>query len=512
MTIFSPKLISMEKNNEMIPIDLHLGDFKQYLDANSRCILSAKFGNGKSYFINKFIEKYSDEYLFIPIYPVNYQVMDNKDIFELIKRDILIRLLSSDLINVENINFSTAFLCYYFFVNNTTDTILDTLELIPDMNLYGIDIKVGNVIKKVRCIKEKYDAWKNEIVKTKSKMSDDYINHFNNLQGSIYEFDAISQLICDIIKEYKHNNPDKKVVLIIEDLDRIDPAHIFRILNVFSAHFDRYSNFSSPTMSIEHNNKFCLDKIVSVCDIENIKNIYSHVYGENTDFLGYISKFSNSKPFKYSLQEYLKEYIINHLLRKDLLVYTNICNILSKNIVYSMNKEYSFETNLRIIKSRIQNASNSIKNIKLYLREPNENKYIVTDSLFIYLLSLLNTFDFEFNLLEQNSTINEILFMIGKCWVLAPNIVDTLRLEINKFGSLKFLYITEDEWGYNEWKEGPSFRVKENGNELTNIDLRGFTIENNVFAKKFYPHISDIVSYLNKEAIININLLSYKFK
>ena len=194
MTIFSPKLISMEKNNEMIPIDLHLGDFKQYLDANSRCILSAKFGNGKSYFINKFIEKYSDEYLFIPIYPVNYQVMDNKDIFELIKRDILIRLLSSDLINVENINFSTAFLCYHFFVNNTTDTILDTLELIPDMNLYGIDIKVGNVIKKVRSIKEKYNAWKNEIAKTKSKMSDDYINHFNNLPGTIYEFDAVSQL------------------------------------------------------------------------------------------------------------------------------------------------------------------------------------------------------------------------------------------------------------------------------------------------------------------------------
>lgn len=96
----------MRKDDEMIPIDLHLNYFKQYLDANSRCILSAKFGNGKSYFINQFIEKYSDEYLFVPIYPVNYQVMDNKDIFELIKRDILIRLLSSGLVDIETIDFN----------------------------------------------------------------------------------------------------------------------------------------------------------------------------------------------------------------------------------------------------------------------------------------------------------------------------------------------------------------------------------------------------------------------
>lgn len=313
----------MEKDDEMITIDLHLADFKQYLDANSRCILSAKFGNGKSYFISQFIEKYSDEYLFIPIYPVNYQVMDNKDIFELIKRDILIRLLSSDLIDVENINFSTAFLCYHFFVNNATGTILDILELIPDMNLYGIDIKVGNVIKKVRSIKEKYDAWKNEIAKTKSKMSDDYINRFNNLSGSIYEFDAVSQLICNIISEYKNNNQNKKVVLIIEDLDRIDPAHIFRILNVFSAHFDRYNALTS-TQLIGSNNKFGLDKIISVCDIDNIRNIYAHVYGEKTDFLGYISKFSNSKAYRYSISEYLKDYIIDYLLDKDLLQFTKI--------------------------------------------------------------------------------------------------------------------------------------------------------------------------------------------
>lgn len=38
----------MNTEENMIPIEPYLKDFKQYLDANSRCILSAKFGNGKA--------------------------------------------------------------------------------------------------------------------------------------------------------------------------------------------------------------------------------------------------------------------------------------------------------------------------------------------------------------------------------------------------------------------------------------------------------------------------------
>lgn len=501
MTNFDPKFIIMGKDDEMIPIDLHLDDFKQYLDANSRCILSAKFGNGKSYFINQFIEKYSDEYLFIPIYPVNYQVMDNKDIFELIKRDVLIKLLSNDSISLDNLNFSTSFLCCYYFANNTADTIWDLLELIPNINFYGIDINIGNVIKKVRDIKAKFDKWKSEVTKTEKNRSDHYINHFDELQGSIYEFDGISQLICDMIKEYKNNNPGKKVVLIIEDLDRIDPAHIFRILNVFSAHFDRYNVVSSATC-IDQNNKFCLDKIVSVCDLDNIKNIYSHVYGEKTDFLGYISKFSNNKAFNYSLQEYLKDYIIKYLLNKNLLPYTNICDIFSQHIVDSLCKENSFETNLRIIKSRIQNASKSIRNITLYLNNPYENKYVTTNSLLVYLLSLLKAFDFEFNILKQESTKNELLFITGKYWALLPNIVDTLYVEFSIYKSLKLFYSVKNESGDLKWKEGTSFQIKENKNELIDINMYYFTIENNPFAPQLYNYIDYVVSYLNKEAII----------
>lgn len=495
-------MIFMETNNEMIPIDLHLNDFKQYLDANNRCILSAKFGNGKSYFISKFIEQYSDEYLFIPIYPVNYQVMDNKDIFELIKRDILIRLLSNDLVEVDNLNFNTAFLCYHFFVNNATDTILDILELIPSVNLLGVDINIGNVFKKTNDIKRKYETWKKNIIENTKDKSNSYIEHFKGIKGSIYEFDAISQLICDIIKEYRNNNPDKKVVLIIEDLDRIDPAHIFRILNVFSAHFDRYNiSTSLDISSVDYCNKFCLDKIVSVCDLDNIKKIYAHVYGEKTDFWGYISKFSNSREFRYSLQQYLKDYIVNYLLNKDLLQYTNICNILSRYIVFSMDKNNSFEVNLRIIKSRIQNANSLIKDIKLYLKKPYNDLYVTSDSLLIYLLSLLKTFDLDFKILKQDSTKDELFFITGKFWFLITKFSDIFNFNFNN-GVLDIYFKVDRHMGYFEWEKGHSFLIKNKEKELTDLNLLSFNVTNNHFANKMYNYIDDLVLYLSNEAII----------
>jgi hypothetical protein len=62
-------------------------------------------------------------------------------------------------------------------------------------------------------------------------------------------------------------------------------------------------------------NKFNFDNIITVFHIENVKNIFHHLYGAKTDFDGYISKFITGKPFEYSLQKisyrFVKEYLSN---------------------------------------------------------------------------------------------------------------------------------------------------------------------------------------------------------
>jgi hypothetical protein len=88
---------------------------------------------------------------------------------------------------------------------------------------------------------------------------------------------------------------EKKTVLIIEDLDRLDPAHLFRILNVISAHID------DTTQPDKVGNKFGFSNIVLVMDYDSTQHIFEHFYGKNASYNGYMSKFIAEEPFRYSI-------------------------------------------------------------------------------------------------------------------------------------------------------------------------------------------------------------------
>lgn len=491
--------------DKMIPIDSQLENFKQYLDNNRRCILSSRFGNGKSYFLSNFIEKNSENYLFIPIYPVNYQVMDNKDIFELIKRDILIRLLSNEDIKIDGLDDEKTCLFWHFLKTKSLGTIADILEMAPDITLpvdAGIDIgiNIGNAIKKIREIIRKYKDWKKDETKD---VPNDYIKSFDKLMGSIYEFDTISQLITEIIYEYKQNNPNKKVVLVIEDLDRIDPAHIFRILNVFSAHFDRYDTLSAKAELKDRDNKFGFDKIVLVCDIENIKNIYHHVYGEKTDFLGYINKFSTSLPYKYSLQDLIKDYIINELFEKELVTYPKICDCLAGKIVSMMNSGGNEEVNLRIIRGRIINAKDHIKKTRIQLTKQLQGKYIPAKSAFTYFLSLLRNFEIDFLSFRESIPKDEIISLIGVDWYIVGEFAEDIVFGIRD-GYLEMELANYHNSHIISWETIPltAMQVRHGEGEMPDFSRLYLQDTESVLVKLFYKHIDGIIEFLCKKVII----------
>lgn len=424
---------------ELIPIDRELKDFKKYLDSNDRCIFSARFGDGKSYFLSKFMKKHQKQYLFIPIYPVNYQVAENKDIFEYIKRDILIRILASGEVDIDDTTISNSLYLYNFLNESGIELSIELLELVPDINLDGADISlsaISTVTKSWLKIKEKFDKNKSKY-KNESQIAETIVEDTINQKGSIYEFDVVSQLICDLIDQYRKKYNRRKVVLLIEDLDRIDPAHIFRILNVFSAHFDRYNvNWSEArTKGKLYINKFKFDKIVTVCHYENIKNIYHHCYGKKTDFNGYIGKFSITKVFNYSLQSEIKNYILKQI-HPSLLKYPKTCDSLASMIV---NKYKNTEEGLW---GNIRHITLTLKQLELIKRE-----YIMIDSgwkicslnTLTRFLDLLNRFDLNWNALfsydntrameEQNKIINE-------CWLYAKYINNSVIIIKNKLNYL----------------------------------------------------------------------------
>ena len=272
----------------MEPIDIsnNINDFKQVFESESRIIFSAKFGDGKSYFLKKFMESYpkeANDYYFITLHPVNYVVEENRDVIEYIKRDILFQLIKDNRI--------------YDFKEGY-DKIFDAV--CNGESLIKLADFVASIIP-VEGIKDVYEGLKGlaSTIRKKYKeqdvlhVVDDYLNGFYGKSGSISECDAFTYLIQKSLKLMS-----AKSVLIIEDLDRIDPAHLFRIMNVLSSQVD------NPYYSeVPHGNKFGFDKIILVMDYEIAKHLFHHFYGKEANYEGYMNKFLNTLPFRYSIKE-----------------------------------------------------------------------------------------------------------------------------------------------------------------------------------------------------------------
>lgn len=293
----------METDKSLIPITAEKERFENTLSYSQRIMFSAKFGDGKSFFLDNFFEERKEEFYCIKIYPVNYQVENNEDIFEYIKKDILIQLFANDDV-INDIEIDYLFFAQNYLLTHGGDIVLDLLKVIPGIKIPAEFLQ--NIIKRL----QKFEQARQKSTTTNNDKVEAYLRNFATQKG-ICEFDSISELITRCINKIKEST--KQTVLIIEDLDRMDPAHIFRILNIISAHIDRINILPDEGECNQQNNKFNFDKIIVVCDYQNIKQIFHHFYGPITDFEGYINKFSPNRPFSYSLKNNVRKYINSRL-------------------------------------------------------------------------------------------------------------------------------------------------------------------------------------------------------
>jgi hypothetical protein len=258
------------------------------LPDNERIIFSGAFGIGKSYFINEYFNKSSD-YEAVILRPVNYAVSSNEDIFEYIKFDIAFELMGKN-VTFKKEAFSNK-LALPMFLQNNNNLFALLASFIGKTGKEGLLFEV--LYKVVEKIVGKYNEYKKSVSIDQQKEITDFIITFKDKKGSIFEENAITELISLLIDSLKENT-GKEVVLVIDDLDRLDPEHIFRLLNVFAAHADYYQ---------KGNFKFGIDKIIFVCDIANIRNIYHARYGDKVDFSGYIDKFYSREVYEFDNRE-----------------------------------------------------------------------------------------------------------------------------------------------------------------------------------------------------------------
>lgn len=256
-----------------IPITDKASEFTAYLSTNKRIIFSAPFGDGKTYFLKNFFEG-NEHFYVIKLRPVNYSIAENADVFEYIKRDILHQLWKDGKIRENDLATTLKNMLSFEGIDSLLTFILSFLPH-------------GELLNKVKTIVEeatkKYNDNKNLFPK--------YEQAFEYQRGGLYEHDAYTELIRKILEVVKEAG--KQTVLIIDDLDRLDPAHLFRILNVISAHIDEEQDV----------NKFGFDNIVLAMDYIITANIFHHFYGAEANYEGYMSKFTSAPPFYYSITQ-----------------------------------------------------------------------------------------------------------------------------------------------------------------------------------------------------------------
>lgn len=275
-------------NKPFESFDIHLNQ-----EDNHRTIFSGAYGTGKTYFLEKYFEKKKDQYYSVRISPVKYVTSSNEDVFEFIKADILLRLFQDGKIQFKEDLKLDNFSALSWALMKSPDRLITALySIAAHANILDESVIFG--FEMVKIIKTKIESITS---KFKEKVEIEWNRDNNELEkfvrkifdnpGSPFENNIVTQFINECLSNIQL---EQKIALIIDDMDRLDPDHIFRILNILSVHNN----------SIGERNNYNFDKIILVCDINNIKKIYEYRYGEQVDFAGYMDKFYSIDYYSFS--------------------------------------------------------------------------------------------------------------------------------------------------------------------------------------------------------------------
>jgi hypothetical protein len=446
-----------QKTQHLISIDNVFNRFDIHfkMEDNTNIIFSGKFGIGKSYFLKVYFgeDLVKENYNAFFISPVNYSVASNEDIFELIKVDVIYNLFANGHLemNKEEALRKDIALAYYIF-NKPVSVVKHFSALLSKLHvsmevLNGISESVEEMLKDFSDYEKKLNEG---LSKESGKQLYEFVEEKQDIKGSYLEYDIITKLIASSLERMKKQN--KQNVLVIDDVDRLDPGHIFRILNVLSSH------------NHETGNKFGFDKVILVCDLSNIENIFKHTYGANTDFEGYIDKFYSIERYFFNNSEaisfYLKTNFKNFLSEDEIKVLSLILICFEKENLITLrkiikliriNKIYSNSNTYELVMP--ENVKSAIQRDKVQHVSPDTAPlYFTTEDLKILnILRVLKTIFGDYNLLRINFTkILTIEYPIEDDMIISIVRILAIPERLRKKGNSPDLYFKEPPHLYNE--------------------------------------------------------------
>ena len=438
-----------------VPLPSVTEDFEKHIEIehNKRILFSAKFGAGKSTFLDKYFSEKAGDYMVLKLYPINYSVAANEDVFELIKYDLFSELLAkyADKLDITPEDYSTLFIAQSYIMNDMK--VYPFIKALLKATVPNGEA-IGEVVDAAKEIFDSFNDYQEKIKKNERNVIEDYIDWCEKRKGSIYERDEITSLITDLILRVKSKLDDKPVVLIIDDLDRLDPEHVFRLFNVFSAHNDAITDL----------NKFGVDKVIFVCDYHNIKLMYKHRYGTGVDFAGYINKFFSIDVFNFNTTKHLLDSIEEILLKKPTLNGTRL------------NQRYSaFDRNNYLVKALVSLFGDLIRYKFITFRSLNKFKQ--------YFIS-----DYDVTIDGENFSASSFYFITFVNLATQSLSLESLVDALTSLGN-NFVNLTTDEYMANghsgyPWLIDPALYLSLSGKQIkgaTDDKTKEVTIDNVVF-------------------------------
>lgn len=288
------------------PFDAFDNHIRQHF--NAKIMFTAPFGSGKTTFLREYFERNQNDFTDYWVNVNQYSVSPNEDVIRYIKCDIICQLIMNG-VDFDRTQEGAQETGKKFIGENIHRILAPFLLLVPQVG--------GNLYKMF----EEYDGLKDEYFQFHAGQQFEgnaemieLVESMYNIGGGIYEQDFYTHLITKMLSKHRAQS-EKRNVLIIDDLDRIDPEHAFRILNVLSVHID-------PVRPTDDFNKFGFNKIIVVCDVNNLKRIFEHRYGKGVEFQGYINKYFSHAPFEYDNKDAVSMAIqvdnsVNQTIQRD---------------------------------------------------------------------------------------------------------------------------------------------------------------------------------------------------
>lgn len=172
--------------------------FKQHLENNGniKILFSGPFGTGKTTFLREYFSM-NASYEVFHLFPVNYSVATNEDIFRYLKAELLFLLLEKG-VEFDKQSLKKTETVPAFLKDNALNILLPFTRLIPQVGK-----SVHDILEELINLKNLFESYHEDIQIDDERKAKKFIKELYEQEGSVFEDNFYTQIIRQLLEKIK---------------------------------------------------------------------------------------------------------------------------------------------------------------------------------------------------------------------------------------------------------------------------------------------------------------------